>query len=105
MVGNRRTPFKAMSGANEENHEPSKWGQPVPCCYSKCLVSPCGPDMSPLRDDQRRGSSVSIVTRTRVSLTAGASKGFFFSSPPSPDWLCDPPSLLSNGYRVLFHRE
>jgi hypothetical protein len=26
----------------------------------------------------------------------------FFSSPPRPDWLWDPPSLLSNGYQGLF---
>jgi hypothetical protein len=54
-----------------------------------------------------RDSSVGIVTR----LWAGQS-GFygsipdrgwdFFSSPPRPEWLWDPPSLLYNEYQELF---
>jgi len=31
----------------------------------------------------------------------GAGKKFF-SSPKQPDWLLDPPSLLSSGYQQLF---
>jgi len=39
---------------------------------------------------------------TRVQYPAGA--GTFFSSPPCPDCLWDPSSLLSNGYQGFFHQ-
>jgi hypothetical protein len=35
----------------------------------------------------------------RGSILSRAGDGISFSSPPRPDQLCDPPSLLSNGYR------
>jgi hypothetical protein len=50
---------------------------------------------------QSQGSSVSIVSDYGLNnwgLIPGKDKGFFFQ-PLRPDWLWDPPRLLSNGYR------
>jgi hypothetical protein len=50
------------------------------------------------------GSSVSLVTELRTGQMGPDSLGKgreFFSSPPRPDRLGDPPSLLSNEYREL----
>jgi hypothetical protein len=53
-------------------------------------------------NDRSRGSSVSAVTRLRyecVWLLFPVGAGIFFSSPPRPDRLWGPPSLLSKFYR------
>jgi len=42
------------------------------------------------------------VWTTEVRSTARAGGRFFFSSPPIPDPLWDPPSLLSNEYQGVF---
>jgi len=42
---------------------------------------------------------------TRVQFSVGGNEGIFLSLPLHPDWLWDPPRLLSNGYQWLLPRE
>jgi hypothetical protein len=46
-----------------------------------------------------QSSSVGIVTDDRGSILGSSRE--IFSSPPRPDHLCGPPSVLSDGYRRL----
>jgi hypothetical protein len=51
------------------------------------------------------GTAQWYTARLRTGMIEGLSPGKgweFFSSPPCPDRLCVPPSLLSNGYQGLF---
>jgi hypothetical protein len=57
-----------------------------------------------LRNPLNRVSSVGIATGWTIGLSGFDSRGGLgvFFSPPCPDRLWDPPSLLSNGYGGLF---
>jgi len=48
------------------------------------------------------GNECAVVAHFRSSIPGRGRKGLFFPSPPRPDRLWDPPSLLSDGYRGLF---
>jgi hypothetical protein len=52
---------------------------------------------------ESRDSAVGIATRYGLDDRSSSPGGGweFFSSTPCPDWLCGPPSLLSNGYQGL----
>jgi hypothetical protein len=52
-------------------------------------------------DENKTHTILLLIARSRNPGSIPGKVNGFISSPKRPDWLCDPSSLLHNGYRVL----